>query len=77
MVLHPLTEVRIGVLMPVRVGCCQLVVHVLRNGKGREPQKDTDDPQCHSRTEQGNEARLRCCGCHHEARTNTRCWFGP
>jgi len=33
MVLNPLTDVRIRVLMPIRIGCGQLMVHVLGNGK--------------------------------------------
>ena len=33
MVLKPLTEVRIRVLMPIRIGGGQLMVHVLSNGK--------------------------------------------
>lgn len=33
MVLNPLTDVRIRVLMPIRIGRGQLMVHVLRNGK--------------------------------------------
>jgi hypothetical protein len=33
MVLNPLTEVGIRVLMPIRIGRCQFMVHVLCNGK--------------------------------------------
>ena len=33
MVLNPLTEVRIRVLMPIRISRGQLMVHVLGNGK--------------------------------------------
>jgi hypothetical protein len=40
--LDPLTEVRIGVLMPIRIGRGQFVVHVLRNRErcDREQEKD-------------------------------------
>jgi len=56
-VLNPLTEVCIGVLMPIHVSRRQFVVYILRDSKGRESKEDTDNPQCHSRTEQTKEAR--------------------
>lgn len=43
MVLNPLTEVRIGMLMPVSVGRRQFVVHVLRDSKGGKSKEDTDN----------------------------------
>jgi hypothetical protein len=42
MVLHPLTEVVVRMLMPVCVGSRQLVVHVLRDGKGGDRQEKQD-----------------------------------
>ena len=51
MVLHPLAEVRIGVLMPISVGSSQLMMDILCHGERGKPKEDTDNPQCHSRTE--------------------------
>jgi hypothetical protein len=56
MVLDPLTEVRIGVLVPIGIGRSQFVVDILRHSKRRKSQKDTNNPQGHSSTEQGNQA---------------------
>jgi hypothetical protein len=45
MVLNPLTEIRIRMLVPIRIGCGQLMVHVLGDGKrsnGEEQQNETD-----------------------------------
>jgi hypothetical protein len=45
MVLNPLTEVRIRVLVPIRICCGQLMVHILGNGKGsngEEQQNETE-----------------------------------
>ena len=39
MVLHPLTEVGIGVFMAVRVSGRQLMMDILSDGKGRECEK--------------------------------------
>ena len=56
MMLHPLSEVGIGVLMAIVVGRSQLVMDILRHGEGGEPKKNTDHPQGHSRTEQAQKA---------------------
>ena len=42
MVLHPLTEVGIGMLMAVRVGGSQLMMYILRCGKRRQGEKKDD-----------------------------------
>jgi hypothetical protein len=45
MVLNPLAEVRIRVLVPIRICCGQLMVHILGNGKGsngEEQQNETE-----------------------------------
>lgn len=41
--LNPLAEVGIRVLMPIRVGSSQLMVHVLRNGEGSDGQQQKDE----------------------------------
>ena len=51
MVLHPLAEVRIRVLMTIVVGSGKFMVHILRNGKGREAEKKTNDAPYHSDTQ--------------------------
>jgi hypothetical protein len=51
MVLHPLAEVRIRVLMTIVVGSGKFMVHILRNGKGREAEKKTNDAPYHSGTQ--------------------------
>lgn len=56
MVLHPLAEVGVGVLMAIGVGRRQFVMNVLRHRERRESKENTDHPQRHSRTEQGEEA---------------------
>lgn len=48
MVLDPLADVGIGMFMTIRIGGGQLVVNILRHGKGSQPQDDTDHPQSHS-----------------------------
>jgi hypothetical protein len=48
MVLHPLAEVRIGVLMTIVVGGRQFVVHILCNGKGSQGENETDEGPYHS-----------------------------
>jgi hypothetical protein len=45
MVLNPLTEVGIGVFMPVVISRRQLVVHILRDGERSQPEQDDDHPQ--------------------------------
>ncbi|MDP1769014.1 MAG: hypothetical protein Q8L74_09460 [Nitrospirota bacterium] len=45
MMLHPLTEVGIGMLVPIVIGRRQLVMNVLRHGKrsnGQQEQNKTD-----------------------------------
>lgn len=50
MMLNPLTEVVIGVLVPVSIGRSQLVVDILRDRKGgnRQQQEDQSDRQTSS-----------------------------
>ncbi|MDO8358237.1 MAG: hypothetical protein Q7U76_17815 [Nitrospirota bacterium] len=48
MMLHPLTEVGIGVLVPIVVGRRQLVMNVLRHGKGSNRQQKQDKADRHS-----------------------------
>jgi hypothetical protein len=42
MVLHPLTEVIVRMLVSISVGSRQLMVHVLRDGKGSDRQEEQD-----------------------------------
>jgi hypothetical protein len=58
MVLDPLTEVGIGVFMPVVIGRRQLVVHILSDGERSQPEQDDDHPQRNEPAEQ--RCRLRC-----------------
>mgnify|MGYP001297306885 FL=1 len=71
MMLNPLAEVRIRVLMPIRISCGQLMVHVQGNGKRSKHKEDTDHPQYHSHTEQTNEARGLYRQRHHDVRMRT------
>lgn len=41
--LHPLAEIVVGVFMAVGVGGGQLMVYVLRNGKGRQGHEEQDE----------------------------------
>lgn len=52
MVLDPLTEVGIGVFMPVVVGRRQLMMDILRNGKRRQAEQNDHHPQGDDLTEQ-------------------------
>jgi hypothetical protein len=45
MVLDPLAEIGIGVLMAVVIGCRQLVVDILRDGKRRQAEQDHEHRQ--------------------------------
>jgi hypothetical protein len=45
MVLDPLAEVGIGVLVAVVIGCRQLVVDILRDGKRRQAKQDNEHRQ--------------------------------
>jgi len=54
MVLHPLAEVGIGMLVAVVIGCRQLMVHILRNGKRRQPEQDDEHRQRDELTKQRN-----------------------
>ena len=53
MVLYPLAEVGIGVLVPIVVGCGQLMVDILGNGKrsNGEQQQDKAAARCTAATE--------------------------
>jgi hypothetical protein len=51
MVLHPLAEVRIRVLMTIVVSGGKFMVHILRNGKRREAEKQTNYTPYHSGTQ--------------------------
>ena len=68
MMLHPLTEIRIGVLVTIVVGSSQLVMDILRHGERSKPKDDTDHPQGHSRTEQTKEALGLYRQRHHDVR---------
>lgn len=41
--LHPLAEIIVGVFMAVGVGGGQFMVHVLRNGEGRQGHEQKDE----------------------------------
>ena len=43
MVLNPLTEVCIRMLVPIRIGCGQLMVHILGNGKGSNGEEQQNE----------------------------------
>ena len=51
MVLNPLTEVRIRMLVPIRIGRSQFMVHILSNGKGSDGEEQQN--------ETGSDARLQ------------------
>jgi hypothetical protein len=53
MVLYPLTEVGIGVFVPIMVGRCQLVMDILCDGEGGngEQKKDQADRHCAAKNE--------------------------
>jgi hypothetical protein len=68
MVLDPLTEVVIGVLVAVRIGNGELVMHVLRDRKGGKPEEDTDYPYSYSYTEQTEKAYGLYRQGHHDVR---------
>ena len=72
MVLHPLAEVRIGVLVTIVVGSSQLVVNILRHSERGKHKENTDHPQCHSSTEQTEEARGLYRQGHHDVRMRAR-----
>jgi hypothetical protein len=50
-VLDPLTDVGVRMFMPIRIGCGQLMVDILSDGKRSQPQDNADHPQRHSCTE--------------------------
>ncbi len=60
MMLYPLAEVRIGVLMPIRVSRGKFVMDILRDSKWGEPEEDTDERQCQPRAEHDQEAPRLC-----------------
>mgnify|MGYP001568255131 FL=1 len=66
--LDPLAEVGIGMLVPIMVSSSQLVMDILCHGKRGKPKEDTDNPQCHSRTEQNKEALGLYRQRHHDVR---------
>jgi hypothetical protein len=43
MVLNPLTEVCIRMFVPIRIGCGQLMVHILGNGKGSDGEEQQNE----------------------------------
>jgi len=71
-VLYPLTEVCIGVFVPIVVGSRQLVMDVLRHGKRRKGQQQQDKSESHSaskKAEQLSYGRVQS----HSKRANHRC----
>ena len=48
MVLNPLTEIGVGMLMPIVVGSRQLVMNVLRHGERRKSEQQQDKARRHS-----------------------------
>jgi hypothetical protein len=46
MVLHPLAEVCLGMLMPIRVSRRKFMMDILRDGKWGESKEDTDERHC-------------------------------
>ncbi len=55
MVLDPLTEVGVGVLVPVVIGSRQLVMNVLRHGKRRKSEQQQDKAERHSVLKNGGQ----------------------
>jgi hypothetical protein len=55
MMLDPLAEIRIRVLVPVRVGCRQLVMDILGHSEGRKAEKGADEAQNAAGSEEGQE----------------------
>jgi len=55
MVLNPLAEVRVRMLMSIRVGCRQLVVNVLGHREGCKAEKGADEGQNEAGSEEGHE----------------------
>jgi len=48
MMLYPLAEVGVGVLVPIVIGCRQLMMDILRHGKRRKSKQQQDKADCHS-----------------------------
>lgn len=57
-VLHPLTEIGVGMLVPVVVRCRQLVVNLQRSGKGSQHQEgQRQQAGCHRHGQAGQGTR--------------------
>ena len=70
--LYPLTEVCIGMFVPIVVGSRQLVMDVLRHGKRRKGQQQQDKSESHSapkKAEQTSYGRVQS----HSEGANHRC----
>ena len=68
MVLYPLTEVIIGMLMAVCIGCRQFMMDILRHSKRGESKEDADYPPCHSRSQYGEQVLGMYRQSHHDVR---------
>jgi len=55
MVLNPLAEVRVRMLVSIRVGCRQLVMDVLGHSEGRKADEDANKAQNAAVSEEGQE----------------------
>ena len=55
MVLDPLAEVRVRMLVSIRVGCRQLVMDVLGHSEGCKAKQGADEPQNEAGSEEGQE----------------------
>lgn len=48
--LHPLAEVGVGMFVPIMVSCRQLVMDILRDGKGGNGEQKKDQAEGHCAT---------------------------
>ena len=69
MMLDPLAEVGIGMFMSIRVGRRQFMVDILRDSERGKSKENADDPQCHSRSEHGEQAAGLARQYHHDIRS--------
>ena len=62
--LDPLTEVGVGVLVPIVVGRRQLVMDILRHGKRRKSEQQQDKAERHSASKKSGQASYRSAQSH-------------
>lgn len=62
MMLHPLAEIVVGVFMAVSVGGGQFMVHVLRNGEGRQGHEQEDEADRQASSYAIYDVRRQHCG---------------